>query len=241
MDLRGFLRRIRGSLRRLDTPLSPPNIPDDAEAKSAPSSTNSAGKSLMSRMPGSKQQVLERLEGGYERLLLLCETIDAHLQSQRQQGQQVAVSLERLSTAINQVPNLLAEQGQCLQHIAEQVGQAASGADRLAEAVDQLIPTQRSQNDLLASVNRQLDEAGHTNSRLAEILVELKGALQGLVECQQEQGRFLADLAQVIQRRDQNLTSIIERHSKLSRWVLSAALAAAATALAIALVTVLSR
>jgi len=240
MSLRSLFDRIRAGLRPPEPPLEAPRISDEVETPTGQAAENNAGKSLMSRVPGSRQQTLDRLHAGYERLLLLCETIDEHLQSQRQQGQQVAESLEKLSSAINQVPNLLAEQGERLQHIAEQVGQAASGADRLAEAVDQLIPTQRSQNDLLASVNRQLEEAGHTNSQLAEILVELKGALQGLARSEQEQGRFLADLARTIQQRDQDLMGILEKYGKLSRWALAGALVAAVAALGVGLAAVLA-
>ena len=56
------------------------------------------------RWPGNRQQTVERLQAGYERMLGLCQTIDDHLQSQRQQGQQVADSLCQLTGSIGEVP-----------------------------------------------------------------------------------------------------------------------------------------
>jgi len=189
----------------------------------------------LARWKSNRNQALERLQIGYERLLALCETIDGHLQSQRQQQELVANSLERLSTAVQQMPDLLAEQGAKLDNIAAQVAQAANGASRLAEAIDQMIPTQRSQNDLLASVNQQLQRSAQSSDQLAEVLVELKTTLQSLTQSSQEQGRLLSELATDIQQRDSQISDLLQRQAKIVIWLFVAAATLGAVALVVSL------
>ncbi len=131
---------------------------------SMPGDSGRGGAGLL-RWGGNRQQAVERLQAGYERMLGLCQTIDDHLQSQRQQGQQVADSLSQLTSSIAEVPNLLDQLSQRLDRIADQAAKSTSGTERLGDAIDQLIPAQRSQNDLLSSVHRQLGESSHTNSQ----------------------------------------------------------------------------
>ncbi len=176
------------------------------------------GSTGLLRWAGNRQQAMERLQVGYERMLGLCQTIDDHLQSQRQQGQQVADSLSQLTGSIGEVPALLDQLSQRLDRIAEQAARSTSGTERLSDAIDQLIPAQRSQNDLLSSVHRQLGESSHTNSQLSDVLVELKGAMQGLARSESERMKVFENLAGMLAGRDREFTAMLQQHNKAFRW-----------------------
>ena len=178
---------------------------------------------------------MERLQAGYERMLGLCQTIDDHLQSQRSQGQQVADSLSQLTGSIGEVPVLLSQLSQRLDRIAEQAVKASSSTERLSDAIDQLIPAQRSQNDLLSSVHRQLGDSAHTNSQLADVLVELKGAMQGLSRSEGERMKALESLTHMLASRDREFTAMIQQQNKTFKWAWAGSLAAIVIVLVIAI------
>jgi methyl-accepting chemotaxis protein len=223
------IQNFFSGVRRWFNPATP-SIPNDS-VSSGPS-----GPTGLLRWPGNRQQTMERLQAGYERMLGLCQTIDDHLQSQRSQGQQVADSLSQLTGSIGEVPVLLSQLSQRLDRIAEQAVKASSSTERLSDAIDQLIPAQRSQNDLLSSVHRQLGDSAHTNSQLADVLVELKGAMQGLSRSEGERMKALESLTHMLASRDREFTAMIEQQNKTFKWAWAGSLAAIVIVLVIAIV-----
>lgn len=228
MGIQSFFHRLRN---RLHPGISAPNDP------SAVVSDQSAGRGTsLLRWPGNRQQTVERLQAGYERMLGLCQTIDDHLQSQRQQGQQVADSLCQLTGSIGEVPGLLDQLSQRLDRISEQAVKASAGTERLSDAIDQLVPAQRSQNDLLSSVHRQLGESAHTNSQLSDVLVELKGAMQGLSRSETERMKVFEQLASMLANRDREFTAMVQQQNKAFKWAWAGSLSAAVVAIIIAII-----
>jgi chromosome segregation ATPase len=224
--LEAFGNRLRGTT----TPQGSPETPADPQA------SRSLG---LLHWSGNRQQAVERLQAGYERMLGLCQTIDDHLQSQRQQGQQVADSLSQLTGSIGEVPGLLDQLGQRLDRIGEQAVKASSSTERLSDAIDQLVPAQRSQNDLLSSVHRQLGESAHTNTQLSDVLVELKGAMQGLSRSETERMKVFEQLASMLATRDREFTAIVQQQNKAFKWAWAGSLAVAAAAVVIAILAML--
>jgi DNA repair exonuclease SbcCD ATPase subunit len=214
---------------------NPPASADDA----APIQSAESGRTGLLRWSANRQESMERLQAGYQRMLALCQTIDDHLQSQRQQGQQVAESLAHLTASIGEVPGLLEQLSQRLERIAEQVVRASAGSERLSDAIDQLIPAQRSQNDLLSSVHRQLGESAHTNSQLADVLVELKGAMQGLSRSETERMKVFEQLADMLASRDREFATMLRQQNKAFRWAYAISLCAAAVVVVVAIVAMM--
>lgn len=211
---------------------------DGASHADSADSGSQGGVSLM-RWGAGRQQTVEKLQAGYERLLNLCQTIDDHLQSQRQQGQQAADSLSQLTSSIQEVPTLLGQLGQRLDRIADQALKASSSTDRLSDAIDQLIPAQKSQNDLLSCVHRQLAESSQTNTQLAEVVVELKGAMHVLARSEQERSRVFEGLAQLIQQRDSDFSHMLREHTRTFKWAWASSLSVAVVAVAIAVIAII--
>jgi methyl-accepting chemotaxis protein len=232
MGIRDLLNGVRGWFRRSGTAWRNPSLPAD---DSAPAEAAESGRTSRLRWTGSRQHAMEQLQAGYQRMLALCQTIDDHLQSQRQQGQQVTESLAHLTSSIGEVPGLLDQLSQRLERIAEQVVRASAGSERLSESIDQLIPAQRSQNDLLSSVHRQLGESAHTNSQLSDVLVELKSAMQGLSRSETERMKVFEQLADMLGTRDREFTAMLQQQNKASRWVYAISLAAAAVVVVVAI------
>lgn len=206
---------------------------------STPNVSEPSGPTGLLRWPGNRQQAMERLQTSYERMLGLCQAIDDHLQFQRTQGQQVADSLSQLTGSIGEVPVLLEQLSQRLDRIAEQAVKASSSTDRLSDAIDQLVPAQRSQNDLLSSVHRQLGDSAHTNSQLADVLVELKGALQGLSRSEGERMKALEQLTQMLVARERDFAAMIQQQNKTFKWAWAGSLSAIVIVLVIAIVAMM--
>jgi methyl-accepting chemotaxis protein len=137
------------------------------------------------------------------------------------------------------VPGLLEQLSQRLERIAEQVVRASAGSERLSDAIDQLIPAQRSQNDLLSSVHRQLGESAHTNSQLADVLVELKGAMQGLSRSETERMKVFEQLADMLASRDREFATMLRQQNKAFRWAYAISLCAAAVVVVVAIVAMM--
>lgn len=224
---------IQNLFRGVRNWFQPTTAPGAGQA-AAPLNTDTVRGGSLLRWPGNRQQTVERLQAGYERMLGLCQTIDDHLQSQRQQGQQVADSLCQLTGSIGEVPGLLGQLSQRLDKIADQAVKASTCTERLNDSIDQLIPAQRSQNDLLSSVHRQLGESSHTNSQLADVLVELKGAMQGLSRSETERMRVLERLADMLASRDREFTAMVQQQNKAFKWAWAGSLSAAVVAIVIA-------
>ncbi len=232
MGIQDVLDGIRRWFSHAGAALRNPSAPADDTASIG---SAESGRSGLLRWTGNRQQSMERLQAGYQRMLALCQTIDDHLQSQRQQGQQVAESLAHLTASIGEVPGLLDQLGQRLERIAEQVVRASAGSERLSDTIEQLIPAQRSQNDLLSSVHRQLGESAHTHSQLSDVLVELKGAMQGLSRSETERMKVFEQLADMLASRDREFATMLRQQNKAFRWVYAISLFAAAVVVVIAI------
>lgn len=232
MGMRDWFNRLGGKARR-DT-----SATDRDSSYTSTEPAGSGGAGLMRW--GSRHQTVEKLQAGYERLLDLCQTIDDHLQSQQDQGQQAVNSLSQLTTSIQEVPNLLGQLSQRLDRIADQALKTSSSTERLSDAIDQLIPAQKSQNDLLSCVNRQLSESSQTNAQLAEVVVELKGAMHVLARSEQERGRVFEGLAQMIQQRDNDVSRLLKEHTRTFKWAWASGLSVAIVAVVIALAAILT-
>lgn len=230
------LENLFHGIRNWFGPAAPSNDTASSAFGDGTSIEPAARGAALLRWPSNRQQTMERLQAGYERMLGLCQTIDDHLQSQRQQGQQVADSLSQLTSSIGEMPNQLNQIGQRLDRIADQALKASSSTERLSDAIDQLIPAQRSQNDLLSSVHRQLGESSHTNSQLADVLVELKGAMQGLSRSETERMKVLEQLTGMLATRDREFTAMVQQQNKAFKWAWAGSLSAAVVALVIAII-----
>ena len=230
MGIRNFFHGIR---RWFDPSTSSASVNPSIGSPTDPTSHGGTG---LLRWPGNRQQTMERLQAGYERMLGLCQTIDDHLQSQSHQGQQVADSLSQLTGSIGEVPTLLSQLSQRLDRIAEQAVKASSSTERLSDAIDQMIPAQRSQNDLLSSVHRQLGESSHTNSQLSDVLVELKGAMQGLSRSESERMKALEQLTHMLAGRDREFATMVQQQNKAFKWAWGGSLAAVVIVLVIAII-----
>lgn len=229
MRVLNWFKRVRHPADNGASPVESDQVADTVDG------AGRGGLGLM-RWTSGRQQTVEKLQAGYERLLGLCQTIDNHMQSQQHQGQQVADSLVQLSSSIQEVPTLLSQLSQRLDRIAEQAVKASSSTDRLSDAIDQLIPAQKSQNDLLSCVHRQLAESSQTNAQLAEVVVELKGAMTVLARSEQERGRVFEGLAQLIQQRDGDFSRMLAEHTRTFKWAWLSGLSVAIAAIVIALV-----
>ncbi len=68
---------------------------DDAADAAENIGLGSRGGFGLTRWTAGRQQAVEKLQAGYDRLLVLCQNIEDHMQSQRQQGQQATESLSQ--------------------------------------------------------------------------------------------------------------------------------------------------
>ncbi len=245
-----FLKTVRGWFRPV-TPMRSidPTVPQgQAPTGSGPCEPAPQEQALRDPQPGpgllrwtggNRQQALERLQAGYDRMVGLCQTIDEHLKSQQEQGHHAGECLGRLSESIDRVPDLLDQLGQRLDRIADQTSKAFAGTERLSDAIEQLVPAQRSQNDLLSCVHRQLGESAHTNAQLSDVLVELKNAMQGMSRSEADRIRVIERMAETLASRDREFTEVIQQQNKAFKWAWAGSLSAAAAAIAIALVALL--
>lgn len=215
--------------------LSPPKLLNEEEA--APQGDNGSGEMAPLSKRRQREAALEKLQEGYEQVVVLMGSIHTHLQAQDERTQQIADALTTLAETTGRLPEVAEGQSQQLATIATHLEVGNDRARRWEQTLFDLPKLAEAQRDTLESIGRELEAKRHSETRMAETLDGLGGAVQSLGESSTASSRTLKELQQAAAERDDGLHTLMKEQNKRFIWLFVVTLLLAAAAITTGVIT----
>ncbi len=187
--------------------------------------TSGAGASAMVRAvpPTDRQESLEKLQQGFERLIEQLQGINEHLNRQASQHEELMGRIEQLPQLLESFPSVVESQKQITEQLIEQLRGAAAKNERFVDAVEKLPLETAKQTDALVNINHQLGAAADIDVQMTESFNNFNQALDKLNESTVGHTDGVIQMSKTFAASDRYLKYIMAKQSRRFMWVFIAA------------------
>ena len=184
----------------------------------------SAKVEIKTIQPVKKQESLEKLQEGFNKLVDQLQGINEHLNRQVTQHQELMSRLEQLPELLESFPAVAENQKQIVEQLLEQLRATGAKSQQFMDAV-QKIPTETAkQTDALVNIDHQLAAAADTDVQMAESFNKFNVTLDKLNQSSVGQTDSIMQMSKTFAASDRYLKYIISRQNKRFMWVFVIAL-----------------
>ena len=191
--------------------LDPAELPDGlADDVEAPSERTGNPLTRWSK----REQTLNRLQEGYERLNGVIEEIQKHLAQQGERTDRICGALEQLARSTVDMAGLSRHQGESLEAIAGHIEAGNARLAQVAESVTEIPKASRVQTEAINGIRKQLEMAGEQNLVTSQTMEKLSTAISTLGEVNTTQIEALTSMNRKSDDQSERLGKLIARQNK---------------------------
>lgn len=191
----------------LDPPELPEPLTDEADA-----SPERSGNPLTRW--AKREQTLNRLQEGYERLNGVIEEIQKHLAQQGERTDRICGALEQLARSTVDMAGLSRHHAETLEAIAGHIEAGNARLGQVAESVTEIPKASRVQTEAINGIRKQLEMAGEQNLVTSQTMAKLGTAISTLGEVNSSQIEALAQMNRKSDDHSERLSKLIARQNK---------------------------
>lgn len=175
---------------------------------------------LVKAVPSTdKQESLEKLQQGFNRLIEQLEGINEHLDQQVAQHEDLMVRMEKLPTLLESFPAAVQNQKQLTEQMLEQLRAMAVNQQQFIESVDKIPTETAKQTDALADIDHQLAAAADADVQMAESFNRFNETLDKLNQSSLGQTDGILQMSKTFATSDRYLKYIMSRQNKRFMWI----------------------
>lgn len=179
-----------------------------------------------------RDELLERMQHGYDRVLGLVESIQEHLASQNAQGRQVRELLTELGRGLAEAPKATRQQAESMRAVAGQMEVANRHNQAIVGALADLPRAAAAQKLAMDAVAGQVQASSASTERLSDRLETVGQVVGRLGESLEEQIRTLRTIQQTAHEQESTLVSVLDRQTRRFTVLTVAVIALAAISVA---------
>ncbi|MEP0842415.1 MAG: hypothetical protein HRF43_06855 [Phycisphaerae bacterium] len=218
-------------------PMPTPNATDSADAAAEPAERSAGPLARWSR----RDQAIEKLQEGYERVNRVIEEIQKHLVQQGERSERICCALDKIAQAMADGPQVARQQALTLERIAGQIESSNARTQQLAEIVSELPKTARTQTDTLVGISRQLEVSNEQRLVTSQTMDRLGTSLQTLGETSLTQSEILRQMNQKAAEQSRQLAELIAEQGRRFQMLFVATVIVAVAAVGAAVAGILLR
>jgi len=173
--------------------------------------------------PADKQQSLETLQDGFDKLIEQLQGINEHLNRQIAQQQELTSRVEQLPRLLESFPAVVENQKQIIEELLEQLRATAAKQQQFVDTVERIPDEIVRQSDALVDIDHQLAAAADTDVQMAESFNKFNETLGKLNESTVGQTDGIAQMTRTFATSDRYLKYIISKQNRRFVWVFVAA------------------
>lgn len=232
-------RKANGSSASHDLPsvgedgllLEPAEMPDAAEESEAAAERSPSPLARWSK----RDQTLNRLQEGYERLNGVIEEIQKHLAAQGERTDRICGALEQVARSMTDMTSLSRHHAEALESIAGHIEAGNARLGQMAEGVNEIPKASRSQTEAINGIRKQLEMSAEQNLVTSQTMEKLSTAISALGEVNTTQIEALSQMNRKADDQNERLGKLIARQNKrfIMLFIVTTVLAVAAIAAAI--------
>jgi len=169
--------------------------------------------------PRTKQESLEKLHDGFNKLVEQLQGINEHLNRQAAQQENLMSRIEQLPKLLESFPAVVENQKQVTEQLLEQLKATAAKNQQFVDAVEKIPTETGKQTDALIDIDHQLAAAADTDVQMAESFNKFNETLDKLNKSTLGQTDSILQMSKTFATSDRYLKYIISRQSKRFMWV----------------------
>jgi len=196
-------------------------ISEEQSAEPRPEAVEPEGdRVLVKTVPSTdKQESLEKLQQGFNRLIKQLEGINEHLDRQVAQHEDLMARMEKLPTLLESFPAVVETQKQLTEQMLEQLKVMAVSQQQFIENVEKIPTETAKQTDALAGIDHQLAAAADADVQMAESFNRFNETLGKLNQTSLGQTDGILQMSKTFATSDRYLKYIMSRQNKRFMWI----------------------
>jgi chromosome segregation ATPase len=212
-----------------------PQINDEglisAEAESADSAVNRKGTTgnqviVKTIQPSSKQESLEKLQAGFDKLVEKLHAINQHLERQVVQNEDLMNRINQLPKLLESFPAVVENQKHLTEQLIEQLKAASVKDQQFVDAVEKIPKETAKQTDALVNIDHQLAAAADTDVQMGESFNKFNETMDKLNQTAIGQTDAICQMSKTFAASDRYLKYIMSRQNKRFMWIFVIAVSA---------------
>lgn len=170
-----------------------------------------------------RQESLEKLQQGFDKLIEQLQGINEHLDRQASQHEDLMGRIEQLPQLLESFPTVVENQKQITEQLIEQLKGAAAKNERFVDAVEKIPLETAKQTDALVNIDHQLGAAADIDVQMTESFNNFNQTLDKLNESTVGHTDGIIQMSKTFAASDRYLKYIISKQSKRFMWIFIAA------------------
>lgn len=174
--------------------------------------------------PTEKQQSLEKLQAGFDKLIEQLQGINQHLNRQISQNEELMSRIEQLPKLLESFPDLVQNQKQITEGLFEQIKAAIAKDQQFVDTVERIPMETAKQTDALVDIDHQLAAAADTDVQMVESFNKFNETLDKLNQRTVSQTDSIVQMSRTFATSDRYLKYILSKQNRRFMWVFIAAI-----------------
>lgn len=169
--------------------------------------------------PMEKQESLEKLQQGFNKLVEQLQGINEHLNRQVSQHEDLTSRMEQLPSLLESFPSVVENQKRITEQLLEQLRAAAAKNQQFLDAVEKIPNETAKQTDALVDIDHQLAAAADTDVQMTESFNKFNQTIDKLNQSSLAQTDSIMQMSRTFATSDRYLKYIVSRQNKRFVWV----------------------
>jgi len=169
-----------------------------------------------------------------EEVMSIVRNISSHLESQTRRTDKLIECMERLPNALDALPEINRQNSRLLEIVSDYLTHARQRDDALNDTLSGISNATTRHTEVLGLLQQQLDASGRSTESLASNLDGFKQALAQLAGTNTKTTTILSEMNRAGEKRDAELTRMLNRTQKWMIAAMACCAAASVTAIAVA-------
>ncbi|MGD9110002.1 MAG: hypothetical protein PVG93_03585 [Phycisphaerales bacterium] len=219
VDNEGFLQTEDEDTAKQTEQGGPQQAKPESQQNEPEVDTAVLAKSVPAVPAPSRNESLERIQEGFNKLIDQLENINGNLNRQLTQHQQLMDRLDKLPPLLEGFGPGLENQQQLTNQLIEQLREAAGKNRQFIEAVERIPTETAKQTDALANIDHQLAAAADSDAQMAQSFEKFHQSLDRLDQSTTGQTDSIMQMSRTFAASDRYLKYIISRDKKRMFWL----------------------
>ena len=168
----------------------------------------------------ARNEQIEKLQDGFNRLIGRLEDINEHLSKQAEHQQQLMERLDKLPQMFESFAPSIKSQQQLTEQMIAELKASGMKNQKFIEAIESIPTETAKQTDALHSIDHQLAAAADCDVQMTESFGKFKEALNKLDQSTVSQTESIMQMSKTFAASDRYLKFIISRDKKRMFWML---------------------
>jgi DNA repair exonuclease SbcCD ATPase subunit len=183
--------------------------------------------------PADRQESLQKLQEGFDKLVEQLQGINEHLNRQASQHEDLMARIEQLPEMLESFPAVVENQKRITEQLLEQLKATAAKNEQFIDAVEKIPNETAKQTDALVDINHQLSAAADIDVQMTESLNNFNESLDKLNQSTVSQTDGIIQMSKTFAASDRYLKYIISKQNKRFMWIFIAAISICTTVILI--------